>query len=470
VEKQRLYPILALFILIAGCLPPSRLPPKPVLIDQGEVIIYLQPLPQQAQRLRCVIAAMYAIRADGGQIPLATSFTELQGLELAGRQKLLATGILPPGSYTGISIRFNKALVLTEDGEMELFVPEEAVIAPRTFELERGRATALFLSFNAAGAITSGIKFTPSFSLASSERQLVNLIGYVSNSESNLISVFNKKTMLIVDCIATGWGPKGIAFDQRRTRAYVAVSKDNAVEAYNIFTGERIGRARLNLGDEPIDLALTRDGRTLVSVNHNSDSVSIIDAISLFEIRRIKVGEGPNSVVLDPSDFKAYIFNTVSSTISVVDLTQRTLTATISVEGAPLDGDFNRIGDRLFVINANTPDLTVVDPSRFVVTDRIYIGSGATSIQIDLRTGLVLAGLKFGGEITVVDPSSSMFIDSIGVGGKAAFMTIDRQENTLFVVLPDERLLQKVNLTSKKIMGQIDLGNGPYEVAVVGER
>ena len=62
-----------------------------------------------------------------------------------------------------------------------------------------------------------------------------------------------------------------------------------------------------------------------------------------------------------------------------------------------------------------------------------------------------------------------MFIDSIGVGGKAAFMTIDRQENTLFVVLPDERLLQKVNLTSKKIMGQIDLGNGPYEVAVVGE-
>jgi hypothetical protein len=36
--------------------------------------------------------------------------------------------------------------------------------------------------------------------------------------------------------------------------------------------------------------------------------------------------------------------------------------------------------------------------------------------------------------------------------------------------LPDERLLQKVNLTSKKIMAEIDVGDGPYEVAVVSER
>ena len=78
-------------------------------------------------------------------------------------------------------------------------------------------------------------------------------------------------------------------------------------------------------------------------------------------------------------------------------------------------------------------------------------------------------GKRFGGEIAVVDPSSSMLIDSIRVGGNAAYMTIDRQENVLFVVLPERRLVQKVNLISKKIMAEIEVGEGAYAVVVVGE-
>ena len=63
-----------------------------------------------------------------------------------------------------------------------------------------------------------------------------------------------------------------------------------------------------------------------------------------------------------------------------------------------------------------------------------------------------------------------MFVDTIEVGGKASFMTIDNQENTLFVVLRDEGILQKINLTSKKIMAELDVGERPYEVVVIGER
>jgi hypothetical protein len=78
-------------------------------------------------------------------------------------------------------------------------------------------------------------------------------------------------------------------------------------------------------------------------------------------------------------------------------------------------------------------------------------------------------GNSFGGEIAVVDPSSSMFIDSIRAGGNPAYMTIDRQENTLFVVLPERRLVQKINLTSKKIMAEIEVAEVAYAVAVLGE-
>jgi hypothetical protein len=48
-------------------------------------------------------------------------------------------------------------------------------------------------------------------------------------------------------------------------------------------------------------------------------------------------------------------------------------------------------------------------------------------------------------------------------------MTIDREENTLFVVLPDKRLVQKLNLTSKKMMAEIEVGEGAHAAVVMSE-
>ena len=458
-----------LFLLSSGCFPPEtsyRAPPD----DLGRFLVYLQPLPQEAGNLRFIVDGIYASRDDDSHIPLSLSTNDLKGAKLTGFQKLLATGVLPPGSYSGLSIVISKAFVQGEEGEIALFVPEQPLTARHLFQVKRRQASTLFLSLKASGAVTDTIRFTPSFSLAGPGGILFNLTGYVSNSASNIVSVFNKKTMLVVDSIATGSGPKGIVLDQRRNRAYVAVSGSDAVEVYDLIRGRFISRIQLSFGDQPSELALTPDGRILVSANPGSNTVSIIDAISMIQLRRIRVGEGPTSVVVDPSGFKAYVMNFLSSTISVVDLTQRAVTVTISVEGSPLRGAFDRPGNKLFVIGENSLNVQVIDPSQFRVTEKIFIGMEAASIAVNLRTGLILVGKNFGGGITIVDPLSSMFIDTIKGSGNAAFMTIDLQENALFVALPDQRKLRKINLTSKKTMAEIEVREGAYAVVVVGER
>jgi YVTN family beta-propeller protein len=470
VIQNRLSSALLLFVFVAGCLPPSAPPAKQVLTDQGEVLLYLQPMPQEAHKFHIVIGSIAAIRADGLTIPLPMLFGEMGGGHLSERQRMLATGILPPGEYTGVSIRLEEALVQTEEGKMALLVPETPIVAEKSFEIRRGKATTLFLNFSGVNAILDQVRLSPLFTLATSKRQLTNLLGYVSGSDSNLIFVFNKKTMQVVDAIATGRGPRGLALDQDRARAYVAASGDDAIEVYDVFNERRIGVIRLNYGDEPVDVALTPDGRTLVTVNHSSNTASIIDTISMLVVGRIGVGEGPISVEVDPSGFKAYIANPLSSTISVLDLTQRTVAVTLTVEGSPLQVALNRAGDELFVITEDRPDLTVIDPSQLAVTNRIYIGPGASSVKVDTLTGLVLVGKTFGREITVADPFTSIFVDTIEVGGSVGYMTIDNQENTLFVVLPDQGTLQQINLTSKKFMAEIDVGERPCEVVVIGER
>jgi YVTN family beta-propeller protein len=442
---------------------------KEALTEEGEAVIYLQPLPQEAEKLRFSIEAISAVRTDGSHVPLPLSLNEVKGSDRLGRQSILATGTLPPGSYTGLAVTLNKAFVQTAEGEMALLVPEKQLSAEKLFAIERQKALALFLTVNPSRIISSDIRFTPSFSLVTPSNTLINLTGYVSNSAANLISVFNKKSMQVVNAIATGQRPTGLALDQRRARAFVAISEEDAIQVFDVFNGKMIGRVRLTFGDNPVDLALTPDGETLVSANHNSNTVSIIDAISFSEIRRIRVGESPTSVTLDPSGLKAYVTNSLANTVSVVDLTQQTFSANIAVKGTPVRAAFNRAGDNLYVITRDTPNLEVIDPSRFTVIRRIFIGPGAASITVDFRTGLVLVGKRFGGGIVIVDPFTSIFVDSIGVRGEVVSMTIDRQENTLFVVLLDRRLVQKINLTSKEVIAEIEVSEGAHEVFVVGE-
>jgi YVTN family beta-propeller protein len=466
----RVYFIILLILILGSCLPQGPVDRVPTEAE-GKIVLYLQPMTQEASRLRFIIESIVAVRDDNLKIPLSLSISELKGAALAGRQKRLASGWLPEGSYSGISIKVAKAFVQGEEGEAALLVPKESLVIEHRFRLRRKTAQALFLTFNASEALAAdGVRFRPVFSLTASGRELTSLTGYVSNSGSNSITVFNKKTMQVVNVIATGTKPKGMVLDERRGRAYVAASGDDAVQIIDVLKGKIIGSIILQFKDEPVDLALTRDGKTLVSVNHGSNTISIIDAVSGIEARRVKVGERPVSAVLDPAGVKAYIMNSMSNTISVVDLSQRVISITLGIEGSPARGAFNRNGDRLYVISTDSPNLTIIDTARLTVVEKLFIGMGAVSIKVDVRTNLILVGMQAGEGISVISPFSLMLIDTIGIAGDAAFMTIDDEEYSLLVTLPDRETLQKVNLTSKRIMAEIEVGEAAYAVVVTGER
>jgi YVTN family beta-propeller protein len=460
--------LLSLFFM--ACTPQALHYQKEPLKERGEVLIYIQPMPKEADTFRFTIENISVITDAGADIALPVSLTILKGADLVGVQKLLASGIIPHGTYKGIRVKIRSAHVQGKQGEAKLLVSEDSLMVKHAFEVRRGEISTLFFSFDPLKSLTDGILFTPLFTLTTYVSELLSLTGYITDTESNMISVFNKKTMLMLGAIATGRAPMGIVFDQARGLAYAALSGDDFIEVVDVFAGKFTGRIRLNFGDEPHYLSLAPDGNTLLSVNHGSNTVSIIETKTRAEVRRLNVGVQPTSVVIDPQGLRAYIMNSLSNSISVLDISRKTIYATISVEGIPLRGAFNRKGDKLYVINMHIPYLTVIDPSRLTGTEKIFIGTGAVSIKADTRNGLIYVGNRTGGEITVINPSSSIFVDTIRTGGTAVFMTIDDQENTLFALIPERKILQKINLTNKRIMAEIDVGEGAYALAVMGER
>jgi YVTN family beta-propeller protein len=456
-------------LILVGCQGAiSRL--KPPLEEEGEVYLYLQPFPQEAERLRFTIENIFALSGDGKETPLTLSLREIKSSEIR-RQRLLAHGQLPPGPYVGLSFKIKKAIVKVEDGEADLLVPDVPVRTDFGFSVSRKRAYVMSLSFRYGESISGSFSFTPAFSIFIPSKPIISLAGYVTNTGSNNIAVFDKRLGQVVGMIATGRGPTGMVLDQRLRRVYVALSGADAIEVIDVTGGEIINRVRLSTGDRPEELALTPDGRTLLTVNAGSNSVSFIDPVSLFELGRVNVGNGAHSILIDPTTGRrAYVFNTLSGTISVLDIPNRGIVTTLSTDPGPLRGQFNRRGDKLYVIHELSSYLTVIDRVSLSTLRRFQVRIGMNSIKVDNRTELVFLGRKNDTLIEVYDPLSFVPVDMIRTGGTIAYMTIDGEENNLYLVNEDKKSLMVSSLVSKRVVYEVDVGDAPYWVVVMGER
>jgi DNA-binding beta-propeller fold protein YncE len=467
---KRGFGALLLVALHALACPPPMPAYRDALRDEGEIHLYLQPLPARAHRLDFRIAAIDAIPDHGEPVPLGTVLAEVSGRQLVGVQKRLAWGVAPPGSYRGLSIQIGKASLRGEEGSADLALPEEPVLVEQPFTVARKQASALFLSLDPEGLVTSGFRFTPVFHLAGPRQQLRGLLGFATHTGRNLVSVFNKHTMRVVDIIATGRGPMGAAIDPRRAWVYVALAGDDAIEAIEVNTGEILRRLELNFGDEPVEIALSPGGSLLVSANRGSNTASIIDAVSLRELDRVALPSEPTWVVVGGGTApRAYLIQPISNALTAVDLSRREVAATRILDESPVRAALSRDGSSLYVITRHSSDLLVIDAASLALSGRIYVGAGATSVRADPQTGLIYVGKSAGG-ISVVDPTSLLPIDRFRLDGDAAYLAIDDDENSLFVVLPELRAVRKLNLVSKRGEGEIDVAEGAYAVVLMGER
>ncbi|MFH1216990.1 MAG: YncE family protein [Pseudomonadota bacterium] len=466
------------FLLLAGlvllmnssCTVQSTLLQTPVSATGSSFNLYLQPMPQEAHLLRFRVSGLAVIREDGSEIPLSASMENITGADLVGIQKKLATGSLPPGVYQGLSLQIADVTLKGEEGDVNLLAPEEPLRIDHQFTVMKDRGEALFLSLSADRLVTNGVLFSPKFSLWEPERLLPSLKGFAGNSGSDSLTIFNKRTAQVVGTLQIGDMPKGMALDQKKGWLYVALAGENAIAVVEVTNGVILGKVRLQFGDEPCEVALSPSGSTLVSINQGSNTASIIDTGSLYERGKIRLTSEPTGVFMGPDERRAYVLQSSSGAISVLDLAGQNVLASTEIEGFPFKGAANAAGGALYLISNFSTDLLVVDPSSLRVIRKIFIGQGALSIKADNRTGLLYIGMK-DGTIAVVDPRSAfMLIDSFSLPGPVQHLTIDNEENALFAVLPQKGTVQKIDLVSKQPLGRLELENGGYAVSIMGER
>ena len=186
----------------------------------------------------------------------------------------------------------------------------------------------------------------------------------------------------------TGWMPMGIAVHPDGRRAYVAFTDVTSLNSLNpgvvtIFdtvsmtpTGTDIA-----VGARPTGLAITPDGAKIYASNNLGNSVSVIDASTSTVTATIAVGLAPAGLAVSPDGSRVYVANNSSDSVSVISV------ASDATIGMPIS-----------LPTGSGPESVGISPDGA----RAYITNGGNATVIELGGPVTLTIAKDGNGIGTV--------------------------------------------------------------------
>ncbi len=211
---------------------------------------------------------------------------------------------------------------------------------------------------------------------------------------------------------ARGHFRAGLALDPARKRLYSLDVDAGALEVLALEAGRPVEVSQVvALGGRPYDAALALDGKRLFVSDWAGKTLVVIDVETLSVEKRIGVSEHPNQVVVHPKDGRIFVANASSNSVSVIDPAGLAVTETIitslfpkAPEGSTPDAlAISPDGETLFVANADNNCVGVVDiaaPSRCAVKGFIPTGWYPTALAVTLDGKNLLVGVGKGNQLT----------------------------------------------------------------------
>ncbi len=183
-------------------------------------------------------------------------------------------------------------------------------------------------------------------------------------------------------------------------------------------------------------VALDNAGRAYVT-DGNSNSVVVFDPSSGRELKRIAVGEKPDSILFDPASAKIMAFNANSSTVSIIDPTNQAIIGTIKLPHPPENAQSDGRG-HVYVNFEEGNAVGVIDTSKMTLDHLIPLTGcdGPAPLSIDKASRRLFSGC--GNKVmTVTDADRGKVVASVAIGGDPDGIIYDAGTKRIFVANRD---------------------------------
>jgi YVTN family beta-propeller protein len=249
--------------------------------------------------------------------------------------------------------------------------------------------------------------------LLSSSRVHASFVAFTSNARENTISLINVSEGSVLETIAVGRGPQGLALSPDGRYLYVANQLDDTVSV--LFVPDTRIIKNIPAQGGPMAIAVSPDGGILFVSCYSSGFVTALRAEDGAIISAIPVGEGAAGLTLSSDGEHLYAANRAEGTVSIIQTSNYTIAAVID-----LGEDFGPSGvrispgeDSLYVTGYRSNGVAVIDRGDHRIRRMIETGKGPSGIAFTPDGRFAYVKNEYDGTMSVIDVSESRLIDTV---------------------------------------------------------
>jgi len=272
---------------------------------------------------------------------------------------------------------------------------------------------------------------------------------YITNRYSNSVSVIDTATNTVKATVDVGSNPFGVAVNSARTKAYVT----------NLYDEDDASAL-----SEKIATKSALSTKTEEHIATGEGTVSVIDMSTNTVTATVTVGIEPYGVAITPDGTKVYVTNMGSNTVSVIDAETNTLIATVPVEYDPCGIAITPDGTKAYVVNEFGGTVSVIDTATNTVTATVSVGDAPTGIAI--TPDGTKAYVTNYDTVSVVDIATNTVTDTITVEYLPWEAAVNPSGTKVYVTNFGSDTVSVIDTATNTIKATVPVGSYPIGVAV----
>lgn len=251
---------------------------------------------------------------------------------------------------------------------------------------------------------------------------------------------------------------------EARELVFVEDSKNDEVIVLT-KEGEIVKRIKVDHG--PHDIALSPDGKFVVTANFYSNTISVISVQSLSLQKTITTGDGAHGVVFSPDGSFLFIANARENTLSIIETATFTKQTKVNVGDYPEYIGVTKDGSKIFTTNlGDEGSITVLKNDGFESKVIKEMASGIDPHGWALSpdgNSIVITNLG-SNFIYLLDAETFEEINHIDTGAATEF-AVFKNDTELWVTNIGAHYISIIDVGQNKIIGQITVGETPHGIS-----
>jgi DNA-binding beta-propeller fold protein YncE len=208
--------------------------------------------------------------------------------------------------------------------------------------------------------------------------------GYITNGQSNSVTIFDLKTLAKTGEPATGKNPDAVCYEAKTKRVFTFNHTGNDVTAIDAKTGEVL--KTFPIGPAPEFCASDDAGHVYANLEGSSEVVEI-DAARAEVTRRTSVlpCEGPSGLAIDVKDKK--LFSVCDKVMAITDIPTMKVVGTTAIGNGPDAAGYDP-GTGLAFASCGDGNLSIVknEGGKWQTVDTVKTERGARTMTVDPKT------------------------------------------------------------------------------------